>query len=131
MISARIPVSSRHSRTAHLGRCFPDVLGAAGKSPLPSVAAALQQNRAGLVHDEQVAGRDQAIGLRGIRVVVVLSSTHRRGFPPGQVSSAERGPTRRRSSSHRHRTSRSHVHRRWTTGLALAGWPKICGLTNN
>lgn len=49
-----------------LGRGLADVLGSAGERPLAGVAAALEEDGAGLVDDEEVAGRDEGVRLRGV-----------------------------------------------------------------
>lgn len=47
-----------------LGGGLADVLGASGQFPLAGIAAALEQDGSAVVDDEQVAGRDEGVGLR-------------------------------------------------------------------
>ncbi len=49
-----------------------DVLRPTGQCPLSGVAAALEQDGSVAVDDQQVAGRDEAVGLGGAGVVEVL-----------------------------------------------------------
>lgn len=48
-----------------LRRGLADVLGTAGQCPLTGVAAALEQDGAAVVDDQEVAGGDEGVGLGG------------------------------------------------------------------
>src|SRR5581483_4866771 len=53
-----------------------DLLGSAWQRPLTRIPAALEKDSAVVVNDEQVARRDESIGLRRVRIVVVLGPSH-------------------------------------------------------
>jgi len=86
-----MPVSSRHSRTAH-SAAVSLMSWAPRERPLTCVAAALEEDGASLADNEEVAGRDEGVRLGAGRVVVVLSPAHVRPSSLGRCLRAPAGP---------------------------------------